>query len=49
MLITLVLYEGQDKSIENKGVCKYYFSVAQLSLTYIMKYLVKKSLVVTRN
>ena len=28
MVITLVLYEGQDKSIENKGVYKYYSSVA---------------------
>ena len=27
MVIILVLYEGQGKSIENKVVCKYYSSV----------------------
>ena len=27
MVTPLVLYEGRDKSIENKGVCKYKYSI----------------------
>ena len=32
MVTPLVLYEGQYKSTENKGVCKYYSFVALLSI-----------------
>ena len=37
MVTPLVLYEGQDKSFENKGVCKYYSSVAELSLSLYLQ------------